>query len=268
MVVLITGITDGLGEVLAPFLIEKGMTVYGTSRNPNAQMDNVKMLPMHITDSESIKKCLSKVVEQEGRIDAVINCINKLVIGSFEETTVDEFRESYETNVIDAYNLCQNILPIFRKQEKGLIINMSSAGGILAIPNFGSYTSSKTALESMSESLYHELRGTNIDVVIMQPIAMRMDRPATGKHIELSTQVKPNSKSHKMVKKMEVDTENSKITPLMVSKKIYEILLHKGKRPLRVRMGMSKGFAFLKRIASQNVLDFILKKALPKGVIE
>ncbi len=268
MVVLITGITGGLGGILAPYLIEKGMTVYGTSRNPSTKMEGVKMLPMNITDIPSVQNCLTTVAKQEGRIDAVINCINKLVIGSVEETTVEEFRKSYETNVIGAYTLNQQILPIFRKQDKGLIINMSSAGGILSIPYFGSYTSSKAALESMSESLYHELRGTNIDVVVMQPIAMHIDRPATGKHIELSAQVKPNSKSHKMVKKMKVDTLNSKITPLMVSKKIYEVLIYKGKRPFRVRMGMSKGFSFLKRIAPQSVLDFVLKKALPTGVIE
>ena len=194
MVVLITGITGGLGEVLAPFLIEKGMTVYGTSRNPNTQMAGVKMLPMQITNSESIGNCLNTIVAQEGQIDVVINCINKLIIGSVEELPIPEFREVYETNVIGGFDLSRQALSIFKKQNKGLMINMSSAGGILALPYFSAYTSSKFALESWSESLYHELRDSPIDVVIMQPVAMKIDRPATGKHIELSSLVGPRFK--------------------------------------------------------------------------
>ena len=262
-VVLITGITGGLGQVLAHLLHDKGMTVYGTSRSADARIENVNMLRLHITDSGSITRCLDTIIEKEGKIDVVINCINKLVIGSVEETPVEDFREVMETNVIGSYDLGRQSMGIFQRQNSGLLINMSSAGGIIAIPYFASYTAAKFAVETWSEALYHELRDSPIDVVIMQPVAMYMDRPSTGKHIELASLVGDQSKSHLMVDKMAKDTAISPLTPEMVSRKIYDVIAMKSKRPLRVRMGRSKQLAIIKRIAPQGLINYMLKRELP-----
>lgn len=263
MVVLISGVSGGLGSVLAKHLAHEGMRVYGTSRNPDKELERVQMLPMDISDSQSIGNCIDSILEKEGRIDAVINCVNKLLIGAVSETPMDDFQSIYETNVMGAYDLSRQLLPVFKKQGKGLIVNMSSAGGILSIPYMSAYTSSKFALEAWSEALYHELRDTEIDVVIFQPVAMHMDRPATGQHLDLSSQVEQGSKSHLMVDMMASDTEKSKLSPEYVSQKIHEILIKKGKRPLRVRLGRSKSLSMLKRIAPQWLLDKMLKQLLP-----
>jgi len=262
MVVLITGITGGLGKILAQLLSEKGMKVYGTSRSAAEIVENCTIIPMEITDSSSIKSVLKTVLAKEGRIDALINCVNQMIIGSVEETSVDEFRSVFERNVIGAFNISRQIIPTMKEQGKGVIINMSSAGGELAIPYMSAYTSSKFALEAFSESLYHELRDSAIDVVIMQPVAMHMDRAATGDHLGLAKGVQEQSKSYDMVKMMAEDTEASKLTPEKVSKKILEVLLSK-KRPLRVRMDKAIAISLLKRIAPQSLLNRIYKKILP-----
>ena len=262
MIVLITGVTGGLGQVLAQHLSETGMTVYGTSRKGTETINGCHLLSMEINKSKSIAQTIQQILDREGRIDAVVNCVNQMIIGSVEETPVEEFRSVFESNVVGLFNVCRQLLPIFKQQKEGVFINMSSAGGFLAIPYMSAYTASKFAVEAFSESLYHELRDTPIDVVIMQPVAMKMARGDTGSHLRLAEEVGELSKSHAMVKMMAKDTEESKLTPEKVAKKIHQVLRSK-KRPLRVRMDKAVPLAILKNFAPQRIMDAIFKKLLP-----
>ena len=187
MVVLITGASGGLGTVLGATLVERGLTVYGTMRNPTGKEGDYPftLLPMEVTDAASVKACIEEVLRREGRIDALVNCVNQMVIGAFEEQTVDEVRSVFETNVFGMLRVCQAVLPVMRKQGSGAIVNMSSAGGFIAVPYMSAYTAAKSAVEALTESLYHETRHDPIDVVIMQPVAMAMDRPDTGAHLHM-----------------------------------------------------------------------------------
>lgn len=264
MVVLITGASGGLGEVLGRHLVDKGMTVYGTMRNPDArtQEDPFTMLAMEATDDASVEKCVNDVLSREGRIDVLINCVNQMVIGSVEETSVEEFEALYRTNVFGVLRVCRRVIPAMRKQGRGTIVNMSSLGGLIAVPYMSAYTSAKFALEAMSEALYREMKPLGIDVVVMQPVAMHMDRPPTGSHLELVDGVRSDSRSHKMLAKMNEDTEASKLTPEMVSAKIHEVIVGDTK-PFRVPMDRAKAIGVLKRLAPQSVLDKIVAGLLP-----
>jgi short-subunit dehydrogenase len=256
MVVLITGASGGFGGVLGELLAKEGLTVYGTCRNPaaNTQAPSFPMLAMEVTDESSVEKCVMEILEREGRIDVVVNCVNEMMIGTVEEQTVDEVKALYDTNVFGALRVCQQVLPAMRKQGSGLIVNMSSLGGLLAVPTMSAYTSSKFALEAMSEALYHELRGTGIDVVIMQPVAMAMDRPATGAHLHTVNNVAAGSMSLRMLKRMERDTAASGLTPGAVAKRVHT-LITSSKRPLRVPMDKAKALSIVKRLAPQAVID-------------
>jgi NAD(P)-dependent dehydrogenase (short-subunit alcohol dehydrogenase family) len=259
MVVLITGASGGFGGVLAEFLVKEGLTVYGTCRNPadKTRAPSFPMLSMEVTDESSVEKCILEVLEREGRIDVVVNCVNEMMIGTVEEQTVDEVKALYDTNVFGALRVCQQVLPAMRKQGSGLIVNMSSLGGLLAVPTMSAYTSAKFALEAMSEALYHELRGTGIDVVIMQPVAMAMDRPATGAHLHTVNNVAPGSMSLRMLNRMERDTAASSLTPEAVAKRVHA-LITSSKRPLRVPMDKAKGLSIVKRLAPQAVIDRLI----------
>lgn len=256
MVVLITGASGGFGGVLAELLVREGLPVYGTCRNPgqNDADRPFPMLPMEITDDASVEKCILEVLEREGRIDVVVNCVNEMMIGTVEEQTIDEVKALYDTNVFGSLRVCQKVLPVMRKQGSGLIVNMSSLGGLLAVPTMSAYTSSKFALEALSEALYHELRGTGIDVVIMQPVAMAMDRPATGAHLHTVKNVTDGSMSLRMLDRMERDTASSGLTPEAVAKRVHS-LITSSKRPLRVPMDRAKVLSIVKRLVPQSVID-------------
>lgn len=256
MVVLITGASGGLGSVLGRVLAARGMTVYGTMRRPDTAAGDLPfiLLPMEVTDPSSVALCVDEVLRREGRIDVLINCVNRMIIGSVEEETVEEVQELYDTNVFGVIRVCKQVIPAMRAQGGGTIVNMSSLGGLLAVPLMSAYTSAKFALEAFSEALYHEVKPDGIAVVIMQPVAMAMDRPATGAHLELVENVAPDSPSHRMLARMSRDTAASKLTPEAVAEKIHGVLVSE-KKPLRVPMDKARGVAVLKRLAPQSLID-------------
>lgn len=256
MIVLVTGASGGFGSVLGQRLLDAGHTVYGTSRAPNAAAP-YPMLPLDVSDPATVARCVEMVIEREGRLDAVVNCINEMMIGGVDEQSVDEVRHLYETNVFGVLQICPAVLPVFRKQGGGCIVNMSSLGGLLAVPYMSAYTSAKFALEAISEALYHELRPAGIDVVIMQPVAMAMDRPATGTHLRLTQGVGEGSPSHALVDRMAKDTAASKLTPEMVADRVIAVLGAK-KKPLRVPMDRAKALGVVKGIAPQSLIDRLI----------
>ena len=259
-VVLITGASGGLGGVLAEYLIDRGMTVYGTMRDPDQRAGDAlfPMLAMDATDSASVEGCVSEILRREGRIDVLINCINQMLIGSVEEQTVEEVSALYDTNVFGVLRVCQQVIPAMRREGRGTIVNMSSLGGLVPVPYMSAYTSAKFALEAMSEALYHEMKPHGIDVVIMQPVAMKMDRPPTGGHLRLVKGVTPDSNSHKMLARMTADTEASGLTPEAVAKKIHQVITSEVK-PLRVPMDRARILTWVKGLAPQSVIDRLVR---------
>jgi short-subunit dehydrogenase len=266
MVVLVTGASGGLGRVLAETFANAGMTVYGTMRDPagGKQDPPCTMLPMEVTDPASVERCVDEVLRREGRIDVLVNCVNQMIIGSAEEQTVEEVQSLYDTNVFGVMRVCKQVVPVMRQQGKGTIVNMSSLGGLLAVPYMSAYTSAKFALEAFSEALYHELKPLGIDVVIMQPVAMAMDRPATGAHLRIVENVTPESLSHAMVARMARDTAASKLTPEAVAAKILQVVT-RDKKPLRVPMDRARVVTLLKRLAPQSVIDRLIGGLLREG---
>ncbi len=109
MVILITGATGGLGQVLGKLLQDHGETVYGTSRTAQqrAQEVNFPLLQMDALDQDSVQSCLDELILREGRIDAIINCVNEMFIGSVEETDVTQTKALYDTNVFGVMRICR-----------------------------------------------------------------------------------------------------------------------------------------------------------------
>ncbi len=263
MVVLITGATGGLGKVLGTTLVDKGIKVYGTTRNAKNKQGDLPfpLLTLEATDSGSVERCINELVEREGRIDVLINCVNEMIIGSVEEQTVEEVEQLYSTNIFGVLRICKQVIPVMRRQGGGTIVNMSSLGGLLAVPYMSAYTSAKFALEAMSEALYLEMKPHNIDVVIMQPVAMYMDRPATGNHLRAVKNVAPSSFTNDMVSMMARDTASSKLTPEMVANKIYSVITRE-KKPLRVPMDKAKAITIFKRFLPQFLLHKMIRSLL------
>lgn len=259
MVVLITGASGGFGSVLGATLAGRGMKVYGSMRDPSRAAPALPfpMLPMEVTDPDSVEACVKELLRREGRIDVLVNCVNQMLIGTVEEESVEEVRALHDTNVFGVLRVCKQVIPVMRAQGKGTIVNMSSLGGLLAVPTMSAYTSAKFALEALSEAMYHELKPHGVDVVIMQPVAMAMDRPATGAHLGLVAGVTADSPSRKMLDRMTRDTAASKLTPALVAEKVHEVIT-RDKKPLRVPMDRARALTWVKALAPQPVIDRLL----------
>jgi len=167
--ILITGISSGFGKQTAQRLAEQGHSVYGTVRKNCETSGRVNVLKMDLTDIESINKAVKTVVEKEGRIDVLINNAGMHTGGPIETTPLENIRLQMDTNFIGMVHLTNSVLPIMRKQGGGLIINISSLGGLIGLPFQAFYSASKFAIEGFSEALRMEVRGFNIKVVVVNP---------------------------------------------------------------------------------------------------
>jgi len=168
-VILITGISSGFGKESAELLAGKGHIVYGTLRKPCTVPPLVNSLEMDLTDPETITRAIQTVVGKEGRIDVLINNAGMHSGGPIEEAPPEVFRAQIETNIHGLIVIIQQTLPVMRRQGMGLIINLSSIGGLMGLPFQGFYSASKFAIEGLSEALRMEIKQFNIKVVVINP---------------------------------------------------------------------------------------------------
>lgn len=253
--VLVCGASGGLGTALACTLQDKGLTVRGTMRDPSkSTAPDIDMLPMDVLNEQSVIDCLAAAKEAMGSVDVVVNCVNEMVLGSVEETSMEELGRVYDINVLGLASVARAAVPIMRAQGHGLIISMSSLGGLLAVPYLSAYTSSKFALEAFSEALYHEVKADNIDVAIMQPVAMYMDRADIGDHLKVAKSAPATSTTQAIVRMMAKDTRASKLTPEKVSLAIYDVMRAKN-RKLRYPLDRARVLGKVKRIAPQSLIS-------------
>jgi NAD(P)-dependent dehydrogenase (short-subunit alcohol dehydrogenase family) len=170
-IVLITGASSGIGRATAEHLVERGYRVFGTSRNPAgaAPIKGAALLPLDVRDDASVETCVATVQNAVGPIDVLINNAGYSVVGAVEETSPSEAQALFDTNFFGTLRMVRAVLPLMRKQGSGLIINTSSVLGFLPAPFMGLYASTKHALEGLSESLDHEVRGFGVRVILIQP---------------------------------------------------------------------------------------------------
>ena len=168
-VILITGASSGFGKITAQMLSEQGHIVYGTSRKPSGNMNNVKMLVADVTNILSIHEAVGQIISEQGRIDVLINNAGMGIGGALELATEDEISGQMNTNFFGVVNMCKVVLPYMRKARRGKIINISSIGGVMGIPYQGFYSASKFAVEGYSEALALEVHPFHIKVCIVEP---------------------------------------------------------------------------------------------------
>ena len=150
-VILITGASSGFGKITAQMLSERGHIVYGTSRKPSEDMNQVKMLVVDVTNSFSVCQAVERILSEQGRIDVLINNAGIGIGGALELATEEEVNIQMNTNFFGVVNMCKAVLPSMRKARKGKIINISSIGGVMGIPYQGFYSASNG--ESFLKSL-------------------------------------------------------------------------------------------------------------------
>ena len=167
-VVLIPGASSGIGKSVAVHLGKKGYKVYGASRSApdNEYFDAVKM---DVSDHNSVMSEIKNIIEKEGRIDVLINNAGKGSLGTVEQTPIEDVKELYELNVFGLVNVCQEVLPVMRKQRQGMIINVSSLGSSVGMPFRSFYSASKASVDLITESLRLEVANFGIQACTVHP---------------------------------------------------------------------------------------------------
>ena len=170
-VVVVTGATSGIGKATAELLASKGYRVFGTSRDPVGKSANgFELLRLDVTSDESVAACVSAVAERTGgRIDVLHNNAGTGIIGAAEEVTPEEAMRLFQVNFFGVMRLTNTVLPLMRARRSGTVINMSSSGGVAALPFAALYCATKFALEGYTEALRHELRPFNVAAVVVAP---------------------------------------------------------------------------------------------------
>jgi NAD(P)-dependent dehydrogenase (short-subunit alcohol dehydrogenase family) len=179
-VVLITGASTGIGNETAKLFQAKNWKVAATMRSPEKAEDlknivDLECIRLDVTDPESVRSAIAATLERFGRIDAVVNNAGYAAIGPFEAAAPEQIRRQFETNVFGLMNVCREVLPYFREQKRGTIVNVASVGGRTAFPFYSLYHATKWAVEGFSESLQYELEPFNIRVRIIEPGPIKTD---------------------------------------------------------------------------------------------
>ena len=170
-VVLVTGVSSGIGRAIADAFAAKGFEVFGTSRNPRTTQPvaGVELVQLDVTDDASVAAAVSTVVQRAGRIDIVVNNAGAGVFGAAEETSITQAQQLFETNFFGLVRLTREVLPYLRAQRSGRIINIGSVLGFLPSPYGSLYAASKHAVEGYSESVDHETREFGVRVAVVEP---------------------------------------------------------------------------------------------------
>ncbi|WDF66580.1 SDR family oxidoreductase [Flavobacterium sp. KACC 22763] len=169
-VVLITGGSSGIGKSIGEFLHQKGFVVYGTSRNPEKVLNSIfPLVALDVRNSDSIKTAVDKIISTSGRLDIVINNAGVGITGPLEEIPTEEIRNNFETNFFGPIEVMKAALPQMRKQNSGLIINITSIAGYMGLPYRSVYSASKGALELITEALRMEVKSFGIEITNVAP---------------------------------------------------------------------------------------------------
>ena len=178
-VILITGASSGIGYDAAQTLAQQGHRVYAAARRvermePLKTM-GVQVISMDVTDEASMQKGVESVIQAEGRIDVLINNAGYGYFGAIENVPMEEARKQLEVNVFGLARLTQLVLPYMRKQRRGRIINTSSIAGKMVFYMGGWYNVTKYSVEALSDALRMEMKPFGIDVVMIEPGAIKTD---------------------------------------------------------------------------------------------
>ena len=178
-VILITGASSGMGYQTARILAEQGHRVYGAARRVEKIEElapyGVQALRLDITNEQSVTQVVQELIEREGRIDVLINNAGYGYFGAIEDVPISDAKHQFEVNIFGLARITQEVLPYMRAQKSGRIVNLASVAGHVTLAFGAWYNATKYALEAFSDALRMEVKPFGIDVVIIEPGAIRTD---------------------------------------------------------------------------------------------
>lgn len=247
-VVLITGTNSGFGWLTAHSAAALGHQVYATMRDTNGKnaekakalsaVANVTVLDVTLTDDESVKQAVERVIAETGRIDALVNNAGVALNGVAESFTTADVQAIFDVNTFAPWRFIKAVLPAMRAQTDGLIINVTSGFGRVAFPFATIYAGSKFGLEGISEGLHYEVKRLGIDVAILEPGAFPTEMNQKTQYASDQSVFEGYGAiadlPGKMITALTGEMQSHNPDPQMVADAIIKLIeTEKGARPLR-----------------------------------
>lgn len=258
-IALVIGASSGVGKACANYLANNGYIVYGTSRKATFEINSekIQMIPLDVTSDLSIKKAIDFIIEKEGAINVLINCPGYGLTGSVEDISTLEAKEIFNTNFFGIMEVIRNVLPNMRREQVGLIVNISSVAGFISIPYQSMYSASKYALEAMTEALRIEVKPFGIKVSMIAPGDMKTNfKRVTAKNALDSCY---QDRCEKAVNSM-ITSEKKGPEAIVVVKELKKILKQKNPSIRRIVGWQYKLVGLLKRLLPAKIVEFVITK--------
>lgn len=271
--VLITGATDGLGKALALLLAERGYRVFAAGRSAEklAQLDAAareKKVPLEsvaldVCSDDSVKRGIEHVLGKAGAIDVLVNNAGVNYTAAVEDLSMEDWRAQFETNFFGVLRVTRAVLPQMRERRKGRILMMSSISGLVTAPTQGAYSSSKHALEALSNALRMELYPFRIPVVLIEPgyIVTGIGKAAAGLSKPYVEKAGPYASLYaRFFINVNAARARSKTTP----EDCARVMLHAIETPRpKPRYGVTSLYYFMKwskRLLTDSAVDGIMRR--------
>lgn len=260
-VVLVTGVSSGIGRAVASAFAAKGYEVFGTSRSPQttAPIAGVQLVRLDVTDDASVTGAVSAVIQRAGRIDILVNNAGGGVFGAAEESSITQAQQLFDTNFFGLVRLTREVLPYLRAQGSGRIVNISSVLGFLPAPYGALYAASKHAVEGYSESLDHETREFGVRVLAVEPGYTKTSFEANAADADSPLDSYATIREH--VKQVLTAAVRAGDDPAVVARVVLKAATSRTPK-LRYPAGpLARRLAFLKKFAPAALLDNGIRKA-------
>ncbi|MGZ5546719.1 MAG: SDR family oxidoreductase [Nitrososphaeraceae archaeon] len=276
-VAVVTGSSSGIGLETSLLLARNGFYTYVTMRNltksktitdlKQKEKLSLEVLKLDVTTDESVKEAIHRITNEQGRIDVLVNNAGYALVGPFEELSIEEFKEQFETNVFGVIRVTQSVLPIMRRQKCGTIVNISSIAGKIGFPLTSAYVSSKFALEGLCESMAYEVEQFGIKVILIEPGVIKTNFDNNLK-IGKRVSIVPNSSYAEMTQKRISGFKprfESGSPPLEVATVILKAITSENLSELRYLVGND---AFKLMEIRDNISDKEFRKLIMKSVLQ
>jgi NAD(P)-dependent dehydrogenase (short-subunit alcohol dehydrogenase family) len=262
--ILITGASSGIGRACAIYFQQQGWQVAATMRQPEKETEltrlaNVKLYQLDVQDTMSINTAIAQAIKDFGIINVVLNNAGYGARGAFEASTREQFVRQFDVNVFGIMSVTQALLPHFRENKTGIIINISSILGRTSFPFYSLYHASKWAVEGFTEGLRYELEGFGIRVKLVEPGATVTEFLGRSEDLLKKDNLKVYDADFAKLEKASEPFLNKSSKPIDIAKVVYKAATDSSSR-LRYLAGTdAKIFAFTRRLLGYRMHRYIIR---------